>query len=96
MRAILDIVLILLDLYWWVAIIMIIMSWLFTFNIINAGNQLVDVIWRIVTALTEPVLRPIRQIMPNMGGIDFSPIILFLAIIFIRSVIIYYIYPNVF
>ncbi len=96
MRAILDVILILLDLYWWVAIIMIIMSWLFTFNIINAGNQLVDMIWRIVSALTEPVLRPIRRIIPNMGGIDFSPIVLFLAIIFIRSVIIYYIYPNVF
>ena len=96
MRAILDIVLILLDLYWWVAIIMIVMSWLFTFNIINAGNKIVDMIWRVVNALTEPVLAPIRRILPNMGGIDLSPIALFLGIIFIKSIIVYYIYPNVF
>ncbi len=96
MRALLDVILVLLDLYWWVVIIMIVMSWLFTFNIINAGNQLVDIIWRVVTGLTEPVLRPIRRYMPNLGGLDLSPIILFLAIIFVRSVIIYYIYPNVF
>jgi YggT family protein len=96
MRAILDIILILLDLYWWVAIIMIVMSWLFTFNIINAGNQVVDTVWRVVTALTEPVLRPIRQILPNMGGLDLSPIALFLLIIFIKLIIGYYIYPYVF
>ncbi len=96
MRAVLDIVLILLDLYWWVAIIMIVMSWLISFNIINTGNQVVAAIWRIVNALTEPVLKPIRRFLPNMGGIDLSPIALFLGIIFIRSIIIYYIYPNVF
>jgi len=96
MRAILDIILIILDLYWWVAIAMIVMSWLFTFNIINAGNQVVDAIWRVVTALTEPVLKPIRSFMPNIGGLDLSPIILFLGIIFVRTVITSYIYPNVF
>ncbi len=96
MRAILDIVLILLDLYWWVAIIMIVMSWLISFNIINVGNQVVDIIWRVVNALTEPVLRPIRKFLPNIGGLDLSPIALFLGIIFVRSIILYYIYPNVF
>ena len=96
MRAILDIILILLNLYWWVAIIMIVMSWLFTFNIINAGNRVVDMIWRVVNSLTEPVLKPIRRIMPNIGGLDLSPIMLFLGIIFVRSIITYYIYPNVF
>jgi len=96
MRAILDIILIILDLYWWVLIAMIVMSWLFTFNIINAGNQVVDTIWRVINALTEPVLKPIRKFMPNMGGLDLSPIILFLIIIFIRLIIGYYIYPNVF
>ena len=51
-----------------------------------------DFLWRI----TEPVLRPIRSIMPNLGGIDISPVILILIIIFIQSVITRYIYPNVF
>jgi YggT family protein len=96
MRAILDIVLILLQLYWWVAIIMIVMSWLFAFNIINARNQFVDAIWRVVDGLTSPVLRPIRRILPNMGGLDLSPIVLFLVIIFIQQVIVYYVYPYVF
>jgi YggT family protein len=96
MRAILDIILLLLDLYWWVAIIMIVMSWLFTFNIINAGNQVVDTIWRVVTALTDPILKPIRRMLPDFGGLDLSPLVLFLLIIFIRLVIGYYIYPYVF
>jgi len=96
MRAVLDIILILLDLYWWVAIIMIVMSWLFTFNVINASNQFVAAVWRIVNALTEPVLGPIRRFLPNIGGIDLSPIALFIIIIFIKLVIGYYIYPYVF
>lgn len=96
MRAILDIVLILLQLYWWVAIAMIVMSWLFAFNIINGRNQFVDAIWRVVDGLTAPVLRPIRRVIPNFGGLDLSPIVLFLGIIFIQQVIIYYIYPYVF
>lgn len=96
MRAVLEIILMLLDLYWWVVLAMIIMSWLFAFNIINGRNQVVDTISRVLTALTDPVLRPIRRYMPNLGGLDLSPIILFIAIYFIKRVIILYIYPNVF
>jgi len=96
MRAVLDIVLLLLQLYWWVAIIMIVMSWLISFNVINTRNQFVETVWRVVTGLTDPVLRPIRRVMPNFGGLDLSPLVLFLGIIFIQSVISYYIYPYVF
>lgn len=96
MRAILEIILIILDLYWWVMLAMIIMSWLISFNVINTRNEFVATVWRVVTALTEPVLRPIRRALPSFGGLDLSPIIVFLGIIFLRLVIQYYIYPYVF
>lgn len=96
MRAILEIILMLLDLYWWIVLAMIIMSWLFSFNVINGRNEFVANVWRVLNALTEPVLAPIRRFMPNLGGLDLSPIILFILIYFIKRVIILYIYPNVF
>ncbi|UJW84181.1 YggT family protein [Devosia sp. SL43] len=96
MRAVLDIILLILDLYWWIVIAMIIMSWLISFNVINTRNQFVEAVWRILNQLTEPVLRPIRKIMPNISGLDLSPIILFIIIFFIQRIIAYYIYPNVF
>ena len=96
MRAVLDIILLILDLYRWVLIAMIIMSWLISFNVINTRNQFVESVWRILNQLTEPVLRPIRRVMPNFSGLDLSPIILFIILFFIERVIIYYIYPNVF
>lgn len=68
------------QLYSFVLIVTVILSWLIGFNVINRHNQLVDAIWRTCTALTEPLLRPIRNILPNMGGIDISPIILILGI----------------
>ena len=95
MRAVLDIILILLQLYWWVLLIMIIMSWLISFNVINTRNQFVEAVWRIVNQLTEPVLRPIRRFMPNFSGLDLSPLIAFLLIFFIQAIINYYIYPAV-
>lgn len=74
-----------LQLYIFVIFIMVIMSWLLTFNVINRHNQFVDAVWRTLMGLTEPVLRPIRNIMPNLGGIDVSPLILLLGIFFLRE-----------
>ena len=96
MRAVLEIILLILDLYWWVVLAMIIMSWLISFNVVNTRNQVVDMVWRALLALTDPVLRPIRRVMPRFSGIDISPIILFLVIFFIQRVIALYIYPYVF
>lgn len=96
MRALLDIILLVLQLYWWIVLVMIIMSWLISFNVINTRNQFVAAVWRILNQLTDPVLRPIRRYMPNFGGLDISPIILFLIIFFIERIILYYIYPNAF
>ena len=96
MRAILEIILLILDLYWWVLLATIIFSWLISFNVINTRNQVVETVWRVLTALTDPLLRPIRRVIPSFGGLDLSPIVLFLVIYFIQRIIILYIYPNVF
>lgn len=96
MRAILDVILILLNFYIWIIIATAIFSWLVAFNVVNMRNQFVATIGNILFQLTEPLLRPIRRFMPNLGGLDLSPIILILAIILIQRIIVYYIYPNVF
>jgi len=87
MYALLSTIVMILELYKWVLIIMIIMSWLFTFNVINSRNQFVAMVWRVVDALTEPVLRPIRNMLPSMGGMDLSPIIVFIIIFFLQGFI---------
>jgi YggT family protein len=96
MRAILDVVMIALNLYWWVVIASAIFSWLFAFGVVNPRNQIVNSIGRFLYQATEPALRRIRTFMPNLGAIDISPIILLLGIILIQQVIIRYVYPYVF
>ncbi|MCB9992399.1 MAG: YggT family protein [Hyphomicrobiaceae bacterium] len=73
----------------YIIIAQVIMSWLLAFNILNMSNRLVATIANALYQITEPVLRPIRRFVPNFGGLDLSPIILFLAIYFIRLVILY-------
>jgi YggT family protein len=96
MRALLDVILILLDLYMYLLIAAAVLSWLIAFNVVNTRNQAVAMIADFLYRITEPALRPIRSILPNLGGIDVSPIILILIIIFLRDVIVRYIYPYVF
>jgi YggT family protein len=71
----------LIDLYIWVIIISAILSWLIAFNVVNTSNRFVmtvaDALWR----LTEPALRPIRKLLPDLGGIDVSPVILILLLL---------------
>ncbi|OKL44856.1 YggT family protein [Pseudovibrio exalbescens] len=96
MLAILDVVMLVLNLYTWVIIASAIFSWLYAFNIVNPSNQFVSMIGQALYSLTEPALRPIRRIMPNMGGLDLSPVVLLIGIFFIQNVIARYVYPNVF
>lgn len=96
MRAILDIVLIALNFYTWVIIGSAVVSWLIAFNVINMRNDVVRSLASALYQLTEPALRPIRRIMPNLGTLDISPIILLLLIMLIERVIMMYIYPYVF
>lgn len=75
-------------LYEYVVIAAVIVSWLIAFNIINPYNDFVRSLWKAITAVTEPLLRPIRRLMPDLGGLDLSPIILLLACYFVRFVVI--------
>src|SRR5262249_11360778 len=76
-------------LYEIVVIAAVIFSWLIGFNVVNPHNPLVRSLWQAFNAMTEPLLRPIRRYMPDLGGIDISPIILLLACLFLRMVVIY-------
>jgi len=96
MRALLDVILMVLELYKWLLIVAVIMSWLIAFNVVNTRNTVVSTIARFLYQITEPVLRPIRNLLPNLGGIDISPLIAFLIIYFIQRVIELYLYPAVF
>ncbi len=93
MRALLDVVLIVLEMYQYVVLAMVVMSWLINFGVINIHNDIVRSIWNAVNALTEPLMRPIRRIIPPMGGLDLSPLILLLLIYFVQHLVVYNIYP---
>ena|SRR5579863_9090762 len=96
MLAILDVVFIVLDAYTWVVIASAVMSWLIAFNVVNMHNELARNVWNFLVAITEPLLRPIRQMLPRTGGIDLSPVVLLLAIMLVERVLARYVAPNVF
>ena len=96
MRALFLVIDLALELYIWILIAAAIFSWLVAFNVVNVRNSVVGMIGDFLFRITEPALRPIRNLMPNLGGIDISPVILILIIIFIRYCIALYILPNVF
>jgi len=74
-----------LSIYTWIIIASAIFSWLYAFNVVNSRNQFVGMIGEFLYKATEPALRPIRSILPDLGGLDISPIVLLLIIFFIRS-----------
>jgi YggT family protein len=96
MRALFLVIDLALQLYIWILIAAAVLSWLVAFNVVNTRNPVVASVGEFLYRITEPVLRPIRNAMPNLGGIDVSPVVLILIIIFIRYVIALYILPNVF
>ena len=96
MRAVLDVILLVLQMYTYVIIVVAIMSWLIAFNVINVYNNVVRTIWDSLNAVTEPALRPIRRMLPNFSGLDLSPLVLLLLIFLIQDIIAKYVYPNVF
>ena len=73
-----------LEIYKWIVILAVIVSWLTAFNVINQHNQFVRTLLRILIALTEPVFRPIRKVVPAIAGLDLSPIIVFVIIWFLQ------------
>lgn len=73
--------------YIWLLIASAVLSWLVAFNVVNTRNPIVHSIGEFLYRITEPALRPIRSVLPNLGGIDVSPVILILGLIFLERLI---------
>ena len=86
---IIALILLLLDIYWWVVIVAVVVSWLVTFGVLNTYNPAARAIIRALAAVTEPVFRPIRRMLPDLGGLDLSPLIVLIVIWFIEYVIVW-------
>lgn len=82
-----QVLLLVIQLYVWALIISAILSWLVAFNIVNPYNQFVATVGGALERITEPALRPIRRLLPAMGGIDLSPLVLIIGLFFVRGVI---------
>jgi YggT family protein len=78
------------DIYFWVVIAAVIMSWLTAFGVVNVYNQIARSIMRVLDALTEPVFRQVRRVIPAVAGLDFSPLIVLLGLQFLSFLIVYY------
>jgi YggT family protein len=76
-----------LSLYMWIIIASAVFSWLYAFNVVNPRNNFVATIGNFLYRATEPAMRPIRRYLPDMGGIDISPIVVLLIIFFLRQLI---------
>lgn len=82
-------ILTILDIYFWIILITVIMSWLIAFNVINGANPYVRQVSYALRRLTEPLLAPIRRFLPELGGIDISPIVLLILLQFVRYLVVY-------
>jgi len=87
MFALLNLIGTVINLYIWLVILAAVMSWLIAFNVINTYNRFVGMVTYFLHQVTEPALRPIRRFLPAMGGIDLSPLVLILLLIFLRNLI---------
>ena len=85
-----------LDIYWWIVIINVIISWLIAFNVLNTQNRFVFSILNATHQLTDPILNKIRRYIPNLGSIDISRFVLILLLIFIRNLFFELLAPNLF
>jgi len=90
MNALLWLILQIINIYVWLIIIQVVMSWLIAFNVINTNNRFVYMVGDFLYRITEPVMRPIRRILPSLGGIDLSPMVVLLLLIFAQRLLIEY------
>ena len=74
------------DLYVWVIIVSAVLSWLVAFDVVNMRNRFVYLVGDTLNRLTEPVYRPVRRFLPDMGGLDLSPLIVILGLWFLRNI----------
>ncbi|WP_306302799.1 YggT family protein [Aureimonas sp. AU12] len=96
MLAVVQVLLLVLNIAWWIIIASAILSWLLAFNILDARNQFVRTITDFLYRMTEPLFRPIRRILPTFGGLDLSPLVVLLIIFFIQQIIFIYVVPAIY
>ena len=84
---IIEVLMLAINLYVWLVIASAILSWLVAFNVVNTRNQFIYMIGDFLHRITEPALRPIRRFLPNLGGIDISPVILILVLFFAQRLL---------
>jgi YggT family protein len=87
MIAVINTLLFIISIAWFLVIASAIFSWLYAFNVINANNQVIATIGRSLYQLTEPIYRPIRRVLPNFGGVDLSPLVVLVILFFLEQVI---------
>ena len=90
MYAFLNLVSTVISIYIWLLIAQAVLSWLVAFGIVNRYNRVVATIGDFLWRVTEPLLRPIRRVLPDLGGIDISPVILILLLWFLRNLMLEY------
>ena len=90
MLSLLSLISTVIQLYIYVRIAMAVLSWLIAFKVVNLQNQFVRTVTDVLYRLTEPALRPIRNVLPSLGGLDLSPVVLILLLIFARNLLIEY------
>ena len=84
-QALIETAYILLNVAWWVIIVQAVLSWLIAFNVINTGNDMIRSVWIALDRLTEPMYRPIRKVMPDLGALDLSPMVVLIIIIILQG-----------
>lgn len=85
--ALVDVLIMLLTVVWWIIVIQAVLSWLVAFNVVNTSNDFLRSFMRALDRVTEPLYRPIRRILPDFGGLDFSPIVVLLLIVVVQRLL---------
>lgn len=88
MIPIINTLLFVLNIYWWIVILSVIFSWLYAFNVVNSRNQFVGMIGNALFQMTEPVFRPIRNLLPSLGTVDISPLVVLVILFFLEQVLV--------
>jgi len=92
MTSLFQIIYVLLDVIWWIIIIQAVLSWLVAFNVINTYNDFVRSLLVALDRITAPIYRPIRKVMPDLGALDLSPLVVLLILMILRSILL----PNLY
>ena len=94
MIPIINTLLFVLNIYWWIVILAVIFSWLYAFNVVNSRNQFVGMIGNALFQMTEPVFRRIRNFLPNLGTLDISPLVVLVILFFLEQVLVQIAYSS--